>query len=188
MSHRFSKITGLVLAAAMASVAFAPSGMAAPVTYDFLVTSSYGSSAGTFTYDDSSVTPGAYNNATGLLTGFDFTFKGIHYDASTANTGSLQLDAAGNLIAFFFGTSCAVGSCANYTSDDWYLSMGSGTRWDTGEATHWQDFWYDGSQRGSFTLALANAVPEPGTLGMISLGILGLIGLAMGRRKLGVSG
>jgi hypothetical protein len=111
---------GSLLAATVAAFAFAvPSTFsvkAAPITYSFSVTATSGLLVGTteignFTYDSSSVVPNGVNKNIGLLTALNFTWNGIAYDETTANTGFLIFDPAGNLSSGSFGTDCGPGSC-----------------------------------------------------------------------------
>lgn len=161
---------------------FAPAAKATPVNYDFSVVVTSGplhgtTLNGTFSYDDSSIVPGA-NNALDLLTALDFTLNGVTYDASTANTGKLTFDAVGNLTSFIFGTDCTAGLCK--------LSTGAGSFLVSDNA-----FAYFvrrpvlGAGTGTTTYSLATtpvSVPEPGTLGMFGLGAL-LLGLFAGARR-----
>ena len=153
---------------------------ATPITYAFTATATTGplagtSSSGTFTYDTSSIPailPGT-NAATGLLTALNFIWDGISYDATTANTGSLGFDGAGNLTFAFFGTSCGVGVCSIPAGEQWWASPGVGF------------FFYGvpgvaGAFQGFSTLTGRVAVPEPGTLALLGLG---LAGLGFARRK-----
>ena len=184
MSTNFrSRAAWLGLAAIAVAVFVAPAVQATPVTYDFTVNIPTGPLAGTnekgsFSYDSSSITPGAENDTFGLLTALNFTFNGIAYNASTANTGFLTFDSAGNLTEFVFGTWCDdPGSCATGPyRNDWY-------------ATSFAGIWYgvlDSDQvfTGELTWALAPAsVPEPGTLGLFGLGALVIGAFARRRRR-----
>ena len=89
----------------MATVALAglPFGtQAAIVTYDFTVTATEGSLAGTtasglLSFDDSLLAvPNTSNQQTGLLTDLSFTWNGTTLDASTANTGFINSGVAGH--------------------------------------------------------------------------------------------
>lgn len=178
-----SKFCGLVLAAAIVVFSFATAAQATPINYDFTVDVTTGPLSGTtangsFSYDSSSITPGAYNLAMGLLTAFDFTFNGIAYGAATANTGWLAFDAAGNLNDFAFGNSCGPGSCGITISlNDWFVSTGF---FGYGLPA------FSGIGEGGVTYALAPVnVPEPGTPGLFGLGALVMIGLLVGRRRRG---
>lgn len=176
-----SKFSWLVLAVATVVVSFAPSAQATSIHYDFTVDVTTGPLSGTttngsFSYDSSSITPGAYHVALGLLTALDFTFNGITYTSATANTGWLAFDAAGNLNNFAFGNSCGAGNCGvTIGTNDWFVSTnlfryGAPNFGQVGE--------------GSVTHALAPVnVPEPGTLGLFGLGALLLAGLFVGRRR-----
>jgi len=100
-----------------ACVACATAATASPIAYDFTVTAVDGPLAGTlaqgdFTFDSSSITPGAVNGATGLFTSLHFTWNGVVYTEATANTGALVFDASGELINALFGTMCMPGSCS----------------------------------------------------------------------------
>jgi hypothetical protein len=77
--------------------------LADPVTYDFTVTATNGPlkgdiEEGSFTFDSSIAPPGGgVLDERGLLTNLSFLWDGVTYNASTANTGDMIFDAAGNL-------------------------------------------------------------------------------------------
>jgi hypothetical protein len=54
---------------------------------------------------------GGLNDNTRLLTGLNFTWDGITYNQTTANTGSLQFGPSGNLTKALFGENCIAGEC-----------------------------------------------------------------------------
>ena len=168
---------GLTLTAAPV---FAPAAMATPITYNFTVNVNNGPLAGTvengtFTYDSSSVIPGSFNNATGLLTALAFTFNGIAYNAGTANTGILRFDGAGNLVGFAFGNNCVAGNCSVYRgTNQWFAQPGTGGFLYSTPA-------FDDYADGNVSFALAS-VPEPGALGLFGFGLLLLLGAAARRR------
>jgi hypothetical protein len=73
---------------------------ASPITFSFSVTATSGpldgiTENGTFTYDSSSIIPGGANDNVGLLTDLNFTWNGITYNQTTANTGFLAFDSSG---------------------------------------------------------------------------------------------
>jgi len=135
--------TSFALAAiAVLGILFAAAANATPVKYDFTVTATSGPldgtvSHGTFSFDSSSVTPGTWSRATGLLTAFDFTWNGTTYNAATANTGTLSFDGAGHLTDFMFGTHCSAGECSFAVapetwfawSDAFFYSLPTGRLW-----------------------------------------------------------
>src|SRR5438034_1239057 len=101
-------VAAVGLALALASIDAAD---ASPIDYTFSVTATEGplsatTAAGTFSYDTSSIVPGGRNLNTGLLTALNFTWDGITYNQTTANTGALGFDAAGMLTLSLFGTNC----------------------------------------------------------------------------------
>ena len=97
--------------------AFMGAAAAQPISVGFRATAVTGpaagtTSTGTFTYDASIVPAGGgLVAATGLFTDFMFTFNGTPFDETTANTGSLTFDPAGNVLFALFGTNCGVGVC-----------------------------------------------------------------------------
>jgi len=136
---------------------------ASPITYDFTVTASDGPLAGTvaqgdFTFDSSSITPGAVNGATGLLTTLHFAWNGIVYNAGTANTGALAFDATGNLLSALFGTQCNPGFCSGSAGIEGWTVSAPGIFFYTPAG-------FDVGSTGTVTLSLA--VPEPGMLGLL---------------------
>ena len=95
----------------------ASAAQAAPITYDFTVTGTSGplngtAAHGTFSYDSSSIVPRGANQATGLLTSLSFSWNGISYDQTTANTGDLRFDLSGNLTQAQFGSNCSSFGCS----------------------------------------------------------------------------
>jgi hypothetical protein len=99
---------------------------ASSITFSFSVTATSGpldgvTENGTFTYDSSSIIPGGLNDDTGLLTGLNFTWNGITYNQTTANTGSLEFDSSGNLTQAFFGNNCIASDCiVNRDTNEWF--------------------------------------------------------------------
>jgi hypothetical protein len=171
----------LVLALAAAAAVVAPAAMATPITYNFTVNVNQGPLAGavengSLSYDSSSVVPGRWNNATGLLTALAFTFNGTAYNAGTANTGSLGFDGSGALTYFVFGNNCFTGSCAvTPGTNQWWVSPGTG-----GTAGFVYSLPGLGNFEGNVSYALAS-VPEPGALGLFGFGLL-LLGVVARRR------
>lgn len=122
------KILSLAAAAVLATSIAAH---AKSITYDFMVNGGSAgplanvTSSGSFTFDSSIIpTGGGLLTGTGLLTGLSFTWDGISYDQTTANTGTLEFDSRGILNGLNFGNSCdAVGACALHgDGHDWDLS------------------------------------------------------------------
>ena len=91
------KVLPLLVVIAVGTIGAATPAPATPVliTYRFTVTSDVGPLAGvtadgTFTYDTVITPPGGGTvNAVGLFSDLNFTWDGITYKASTANTGYL---------------------------------------------------------------------------------------------------
>ena len=100
------------------------------VNYTFTVTATSGplagtTATGTFSYDTSSIVPGGTNANTGLLTALNFTWDGITYNQTTANTGFLEFDTTGALTQDLFGNNCFPGgSCAAVPPfEQWLVSF-----------------------------------------------------------------
>ena len=192
-----TKAAFLVFAAAVIALSFAPAAQADIITYNFTVDVPPGSDPlsgmhedGSFSYDGSSITPGARNLAIDLLTTLDFTVSGITYNAGTANTGFLSFDAAGDLLGFHFGTHCGFGfgscSISSGTNNWWvYVDVDFGIS----EFRYASPADRSGIFDGTVTYALAGSgpisVPEPGTLGLFGLGalMLGLFARTRLRRR-----
>ena len=177
----FRKFVRIALLAGFA--AFIAAAAAQPITVGFSATAITGpaagtTSAGTFTYDAGIVPAGGgVVAATGLFTDVMFTFNGTTFDETTANTGSLTFDPAGNVLFAFFGTNCTVGSCEPIPGTNSFLVAAAAT---------FGQFVYTtpGTQevfQGTALLASRAALPEPATLALL------LVGLAAGgfvrRRK-----
>lgn len=172
-------LAGVALALTIAG--FVSVASADPITYGFRVAPSTGPLAGTtasgwFTFDSSIVPPGGgMVAATGLLTDLAFSFNGIDYDETTANTGSLAFDSSGALFLAFFGTDCGAGICVP-SGPSGFLVIA--TPLFGGFA-----YTVPGSSEvfgGDAFLQPPAMIPEPGTLALLALG---LAAMAFGRRR-----
>ena len=95
------------------AVAFAShQASAAPSAYQFTVTGVTGplagvTSVGTFVFDPAIAPEGGdFVSVAGLFTDLTFSWDGVAYDETTANTGTLGFEADGTLIYALFGTDC----------------------------------------------------------------------------------
>lgn len=161
---------------------------ASPITYDFTMRATDGPLAGavangTFSFDSSSITPGARNNTHGALTALNFTWDGITYDATTANTGQLTFDTAGNLVQAIFGNSCGAGFCGlDGGFEEWDVDAGPGSGFGLGSYSMTS---YPGIYDARVTMSravVANA-PEPLTLSLFGAGLAGFAAMRRRRRK-----
>lgn len=182
--------TRLLPLAVAAALAASLAASAKSLTYDFTVNGgpvgplANVTASGSFSFD-SSVIPagGGLVSATGLLTGLAFTWDGLSYDQTTANTGSLEFNSSGMLEGVNFGTSCTVGACnVSSSRDDWDISG----RNPFGNVTS-AEFLYtvgNGELYSSYQTRLA-AAPEidpATTAGAITL-LLGALAIVRARRR-----
>jgi hypothetical protein len=176
---------GLAMTLALPSTA-----QAIPVTYEFSVTATTGpltgaTASGTFTYDTSSIVPSTLVRATGLLTDLNFTWNGITYDETTANTGALSFDATGTLTNEVFGHNCFPGFCV-------ILLFGDDDQWsfdNFGPMETRFDYFVPGAGDGTGTISrslVAAAVPAPSALALLALGLVGLTSANVRRRCAGL--
>ena len=154
-------------------------GHSTPITYNFAVDGGPSgalagvTSSGYFSFDTSIIPAGGgLRGLTGLLTDLAFTWNGISYDETTANTGSLSFDSSGALTGALFGTACKPNGC-----DVSSRTIG----WDISWGLHSQFFTYSfgngklGFGTATISAAPAASVPEPGSLGLLGLGLGGLL-------------
>jgi hypothetical protein len=170
----------VLTAAVVALVSFGAN--ASPITYDFTVTGTTGplsgiTATGSFAYDSSIVPAGGGSvSGTNLLTTLNFTWDGIIYNQTTANTGSLGFDPSGALFNAEFGTNCTAGGCSTTSGfEQWEVSqtvLGSVGGFEYGIAGH------EGLFVGNARLT---KVPEPLTLSIFGAGLAGAV--AIRRRK-----
>lgn len=185
--HRKTQLVSSLGAAFALSLMASSLANASSITYDFTVTAAKDGSPlggttenGTFSYNSSSIVPGGSNVSIGLLTSLSFSWNGITYDQTTANTGFLIFDVSGNLVRAVFGNDCLGGCIATPSTNTWFINL----------VPPGGDFSYavlgnDGLFAGSITAALA--VPEPSTLVLLSLGCA-LVGTARRSRRNDIRG
>ncbi len=145
---------------------------------------SFGPNVGWFEYDDS-VAPvgGGYVKLTGLFSGLSVGFDGFSFDETTANSGWLQFDAAGELLEAHFGNNCFAGGCAiGAGAQEWWVRVGvPGTV---------NDFAYSGFNGATQFFntydnrLIPNRIPEPSAPLLFGAGIL-VVGRARRRRRAG---
>jgi hypothetical protein len=175
---RFSTCILNTAAGLALGVILIPGARATPVNYAFTVTATSGplsgtTASGTFSYDTSSIVVGANSN-TGLLTALSFTWNGIAYNRTTANTGTLFFDASGNLISEAIGNNCGPGFCSiNSGQDQWYVANSNFAYSTLGAANGYI---------GTATETLVAATPEPSTMALFGLG-LGSFAVARRRKR-----
>lgn len=172
--------TRSTLSRAIVTLAISGAASGSSIMYDFTIDATSGvlfrdSASGSFTFD-SGVIPsgGGIVGTTNLLTALNFRWDGITYNASNANTGWLTFNSKGRLTSFTFGNDCTPLACAvNSPSMDWLASPGA------------VGFVYsDGGPLGfgKVSYSLVTSVPEPATLGLLSLS-LATVGFALRKRK-----
>jgi PEP-CTERM motif len=157
------------------------------IRYDFRVDATSGvlsgdTASGNFTFDSGTIpSGGGIVGGTNLLTALSFSWDGITYDASTANTGWLAFNSRGDLTFFSFGNDCISLACTiNTPSTDWLVSPGA------------VGFVYsDGGPFGfgKVSYSLVTSVPEPATAALFGLAlILGVLSLRTRDRLTSTSG
>ena len=109
---------------------------AAPTAYQFTVTGLSGplagvTSTGTFTFNASIVPEGGgYVFVAGVFTHLSFSWEGINYDETTANTGDLGFEPDGTLFHALFGTDCGpsgFGCGVGNRPSDWAIGFDDGS-------------------------------------------------------------
>jgi hypothetical protein len=96
----------------------------------------------------------------------------VAYTQATANTGGLAFDASGNLGFALFGNDCGAGSCTEVSGTNGFYMDVLLLPGLVGNFIYTVPNVTTESFRGTTTAALA--VPEPGTLALLAVGLAGL--------------
>lgn len=170
------KRTAVVCVVACCGVLVSIAASATPITYGFTVTAIEGplngqTASGTFTFDSASIVAGGSNAQTGLLLDLDFSWDGIDYNESTANSGRLSFGNAGNLTLALFGTDCIAGPCSVAAGhEEWSAELSpQGGSFSYATVTTSSVF--------SGTASISGPViptPEPGSIALLSIALASL--------------
>ena len=139
---------------------------ASTINYAFTVTATTGPltgtiASGTFSLDSSSVTPGSTNSNAGLFTSLNFTWDGIVYNQTTANTGNLTFNPSGIVTNSAFGSNCIAGTCsASAGVENWFISANVFAYAISGNRTS-----------VFFGTATVSPTPEPSAFALLGLGL-----------------
>jgi hypothetical protein len=144
---------------------------ATPVNDTFSVTATSGPLAGTtalgtFSDDTSSIVLGGININNGLLTALNFTWDGITYSRTNANTWALYFDATGMLTGSLFGTNCTVGCGVGSRHEQWDIYVRFGFTYAVQGVV--------GVFSGTITESLVVATAEPSSLALVGVAVAGL--------------
>lgn len=158
---------------------------ASTLTYDFTVTATSGPlsgdvSQGSFTVDSSIIPPGNGGPpldggvfGTDLLTSLSFTWNGIAYSTSSANSSFVEFGTGNTLVEAGFGTNCNQFGCGDAGgTNGWYVFYNTFYY----ALPAYPQFIFDGHVSYSVT-----PVPEPATNSLLGLCLAGV--LFMRRRK-----
>jgi hypothetical protein len=167
------------------------SALAVPITVDFTITnvsaytgSSYngyalgGTTNGSFTFDDALgtfETPSSGNAAIDL----SLNWLGASFDESNTQIWQLRFDSLGALTGWALGgANCAFNCVYSNGPNDLYVTGGAPYNGTSAGHVEGVNGWMIGSVRS--WSARPASVPEPGTLGLLGIGLLGA---AAARRK-----
>jgi len=158
-------------------------------SYEFTVTGTSGPltgemSTGSFSYEATQFSERVLGLA---LTAFDFAWHGINYGLSEVSflasawvDGAGRLDISPGMVSTFFGNRCGPGACGvSIGFESWNVEFGfpDAYGFENNSILRYAFPGMDGVQNGTATLTLKSvtSVPEPGTLALLLVGLLGLV-------------